>query len=385
MRRKSGRIEPNPPYRIIRRTVGAASLRCTFFIMKSDVKTIIKSLASTAGLAAKDCALRIFSALSKLRGTDCLTRDETISFCTSLGYDYSAGVPITFELGGEIHQLEVMRRGIVRINHRECLYVDFGNRAAAIDFARPTRREEHVIALWSHPWLGFHHFLSEVTPKICQIIEERGKDLGGAKLCFPMIHRRYEKELLGMLGIKENQVIDSKAVGGVIAEKVTIVPMAGWFKGNPNVELLRKHLMPPATTKGPELLYLARMGRRRCLNDATIVERCLKLGFTVVDESSRTIPEQIELYRDARVLVGPHGSAFTNMVWAAPGARIVEMIPSTFDVEYHEHLAASLGHHHTKIACANGPRATSGVTIDFTADVPLVIEAIEREVKAARV
>jgi Glycosyltransferase 61 len=352
--------------------------------MSQHLPTLVKSLASTAKLAAKDRALRLLSTLSKLRGAHCLTRDETISFCASLGHDYSAGVPTTFELGAGIQHLEVMRCGIVRINRRECLYTDFGNRAATIDFASPKRHEEHVIALWSHAtWLGFHHFLAEVTPKICRLMEEYGKDLGGAKLCFPMIHRRYEKELLGMLGIRENQVIDCKAVGGVIAKQVTIVPMAGWFRGNPNVELLRKYLMPPAKAKSPDLLYLGRMGRRRCLNDGAIIERCLELGFTVVDESSRTIPEQIELYRDAKVLVGPHGSAFTNMVWAAPGARIVEMIPSTFDVEYHEHLAASLGHHHTKIACANGPRATSGVTIDFTADVRLVIETIEREVKVA--
>jgi hypothetical protein len=352
--------------------------------MSTQLPTLAKSLVSTAGLAAKDWTLRLFSLLSKLRGTHCLTREETISFCASLGHQYVAGQPLTFEVGGDIRKLEVMRRGIVRINGGTCLYVDFGSRAAAVDFARPKRRENHVIALWSHPWLGFHHFLVEVTPKICRIMEERGRDLGGAKLCFPMIHRRYEKELLAMLGIGPDQVIDSKAVGGVVADKVTIVPMAGWFKGNPNVELLRKYLMPPPKAKGPELLYLARMGRRRCLNDAAIIERCLELGFTVVDESPRTIPEQIEIYRDARVLVGPHGSAFTNMAWAPPGARIVEMIPSTFDVEYHENLAASLGHHHTKVACDNGPRATSGVTIDFNADVPFVIGIIEREVAATK-
>lgn len=353
--------------------------------MSQQPRTLLKSLVSSAKLAAKDRTLRILSMLSKMRGVYCLTRDETILFCASLGHEYIAGHPMSLRLGGEIRDLEVMACGIVRVNRRECLYTDFGNRAATIDFARPTRREDHVIALWSHAtWLGFHHFLAEVTPKICRIIQEHGQDLGGAKLCYPVIHRRYEKEILGMLGIREDQVIDSKTVGGVIAEKVTFVPMAGWFRGNPNVDLLRKHLMQPAQAKGPELLYLARTGRRRCLNDTAIKQRCLELGFTIVDESSRTIAEQIELYRDAKVLVGPHGSAFTNMVWASPGARIVEMIPSTFDVEYHEHLAASLGHHHTKIACANGPIAKSGVTIDFNADVPVVIEAIEREVKAAR-
>lgn len=353
--------------------------------MSSSLPTLLKSLASTGKLTTKDQALRLLSVLSKMRGVHCLTRDETIAFCANLGLNYAAGVPLTFELGEKIQHLEVMGSGIVRINRRECLYTDFGNRAATVDFSHPQRRENHIIALWSHAtWLGFHHFLSEVTPKICRIMEEFGNEMGGAKLCFPMIHRRYEKELLAMLGVRDDQVIDCKTACGIIANKLTVIPMAGWFQGNPNVELLRKYLMPPAKAKGPEFLYLERVGRRRCLNDRVIVERCLELGFTVIDESSRTILEQIDLYRDAKVLVGPHGSAFTNMVWAEPGARIVEMIPSTFDVEYHEHLAASLGHHHTKVACSNGPRATSGVMIDFEADVPFVIEAIEREVKASR-
>lgn len=353
--------------------------------MTSSVFTILKSLASTVRLAAKDQTLRLFRMLSKLRGTHCLNREETILFCSSLGYEYLAGVPITFELGGKIRQLEIMRRGIVRINRRECLYVDFGSRAAAVDFARPKRHENHVIALWSHPWLGFYHFLAEVTPKICRVREEFGDDLGGAKICFPMIHKKYEKELLDLLRLPQDQVIDSKAVGGVIAAKITIVPMAGWFQKLPNLDLLRKHLMQPEHPGAPKFLYLTRQGRRRCLNDEPIIRRCTELGFTVVKETPRTITEQIELFRDAVVIAGPHGAAFTNMVWAPQGARILEMVPTTFNVAYYENLSASIGHHYTKILCPNGPQATSGDTIDFKADVDLVIDAIEREVKAAAV
>lgn len=345
------------------------------------MRTIIKSLAATTKNAAKENTLRVLSALSKMRGANCLSRDQTIALCNELGYKYSAGLPTEFILGGGISALEVMACGVVRINQRDCLYTDFGNRAAAVDFARPRRREDHVIALWSHPWLGFHHYLSELLPKVCKIIEEYGKDLAGAKLCYPMIHRKYETELLRMLGIPEDRVIDSRASGGVIANKLTIIPMAGWFQGNPNVDLLRKYLMPPAATSGPELLYLARAGRRRCLNDAPIIARCKELGFVVVDESSRTIPEQIDLYRHAKVLAGPHGSAFTNMIWAPLGARIIEMIPTTFNVHYHEHLAKSLGHRHTMISCDNGPVASSGVKIDFNADVASVITTIEKEVR----
>lgn len=349
--------------------------------MISDIKSLFKSLASTAIRATKNQTLNLLSAMSTVCGRNCLTRDDTISFCKSLGYSYMAGEPMTFSIGDKIRNLEVMRRGIVRINRSECLYTDFGNRAAAVDYARPKIHMDHVIALWSHPWLGYYHFLSEVTPKICRIIEESGKDLGGAKLCYPMIHRRYESELLRMLGISEDQVIDSKTVGGVYANKITVVPMAGWFRGHPNINLLGKHLMNGFDSSGPELLYLARSGRRRCLNDTPVIEHCQKLGFFIVTETPRSISDQIKLYCNAKIIVGPHGAAFTNMVWSPPGTRIVEMVPTTFDVQYYQKLSESSGNHYTKILCKNGRHARSGSSLDFRCDIPLVIDTIERELR----
>ncbi len=345
--------------------------------MSAPVKTVLKSLAASTKDALREWALRMLAAASRMRGADCLGSNETIEYCRSLGYDFKAGVPTTFELGGKVESLEVMACGVVRVNRRNCLYTDFGNRAASLDFAKPKVHVDHALAVWSHRWLGFHHYLSELFPKICRLREELGPDLGGAKICYPMIHRRYEKELLEMLKLPKEQVIDTWGVRGVTADKLTIVPMAGWFQGNPNAELLRKHLLPPATGRGPERLYLARGGRRRCLNDEPIIKRCKELGFVVVDESSRTMAEQMELYRDAKILFGPHGSAFTNMVWMEPGGQVVEMVPTTFNVTYHEGLTRSLGQRYKKILCQNGPEATSGVTIDFNADVDAVLRYLD--------
>ncbi|MEO8617238.1 MAG: glycosyltransferase family 61 protein [Luteolibacter sp.] len=344
--------------------------------MNPEFRTVIKSVAASAKESVRESLLKLLAAASSARGANCLSRDETVILCKQLGYDYQPGEPTTFTLNHPIDSLEIMRCGVVRLNHKHCLYTDFGNRAAAIDFARPKLHVDHVLAVWSHRWLGFHHFLSELFPKICRLRNELGYDLGGARICYPKIHRRYESELLEMLDLPKDRVVDTWEVGGVVAEKLTIVPMAGWFQGNPNADLLRQQLIPPAHQKGPERLYLSRSGRRRCLNDKAIIERCKELGFVVVDESSRTIAEQISLYRDARILFGPHGSAFTNMVWAAPGAHIIEMIPSTFDVTYHAGLTRSLGHRYTKIACPNGPTATSGVTIDFNAEIETVLKVL---------
>lgn len=347
--------------------------------MKKDLPIVLKSIAATAKASVREKALKLLAAASRARGADCMERDATIALCEKLGYPYVPGEPTTLETGGGIGSLEVMACGVVRVNRSKCLYTDFGNRTAALDFKRPTLELGHVIALWSHPWLGFHHFLSEVTPKICKLRRVFGKDLGGAKICYPMIHRRYETDLLEMLELPEGSVIDSRKVGGVVAKKLTFVPMAGWFQGNPNANLLREDFLKYASdgSGGPERLYLSRAGRRRCLNDDAIIARCKELGFSVIDESSRTIAEQIELYRNAKVMMGPHGSAFTNMVWAEPGARIIEIVPSSFDVPYHTFLAKSLGHNHTKVICYNGPKGTSGENIDFNADLGEMMALLE--------
>jgi capsular polysaccharide biosynthesis protein len=349
---------------------------------KPELSTVIKSFAASAKDSAREIALKMLASASSARGANCLSREQSIALCREHGYSYQHGEPTKFELGGKIKSLEVMRCGVVRLNKKECLYTDFGNRAAAIDFTKPKLEVDHAIAVWSHRWLGFHHFLSELLPKICLLRKELGTDLGGAKICYPKIHKRYEKELIALLDLPDDQIIDTWEVGGVIAKKLTVVPMAGWFQGNPNAELLREQLLPSSGKKGPERLYLSRAGRRRCLNDAAIVEHCKNLGFVEIDESSRTIADQIELYRDAKILFGPHGSAFTNMVWAAPGAHVIEMIPTTFDVTYHAGLSKSLGHHYTKISCHNGPTATTGVTIDFNADVDAVKNTLNQVIQS---
>jgi capsular polysaccharide biosynthesis protein len=306
-------------------------------------------------------------------GQSCLSRVETIKLLARLGVSYEPGQSSTLAVGPAIDSLDILPCGVVRMNRRHCLYTDFGNRHAAFTFRRPKQRVQHAAALWSHRWLGFYHYLAEVAPKICRLQQAYGNSLEGLYLCYPMIHRPYEAELLSMLEVPPERVIDTKQTGGVRADKITFVPMAGWFNRPPNIDLLRERLLAKgATAEGPDLLYLSRTGRRRCLNEAALLERLLPMGFVVVDESKRSISEQIALYRNARVLLGPHGSAFTNMIWARPGATVIEMVPTSFDVVYHRELSASCGHHYTKITCPNSGNSQYGVDLDFSVDPDLI-------------
>lgn len=61
------------------------------------------------------------------------------------------------------------------------------------------------------------------------------------------------------------------------------------------------------------------------------------------DSDVLSVREQIELFAQARVIIGAHGSGLANMVFAAPGTQVLELMPqkSLFPVFWH--LAAALG------------------------------------------
>jgi capsular polysaccharide biosynthesis protein len=62
---------------------------------------------------------------------------------------------------------------------------------------------------------------------------------------------------------------------------------------------------------------------RRLLNEAEIVETLIGLGFEVVYLENMSLDEQIELFQQAEWIVGPHGSAFLNIIFASVDANIL--------------------------------------------------------------
>lgn len=325
---------------------------------------------------AREIALRVIQGASIIRGVKCLSRRETLEYCSTIGVTMEPGRESIFQLGGAIRDLRVMACGVVSINRVNLLHTDFGNRGALVDFRGIKCHVPHAAALWSHPFLGYYHFLAEVAPKICLLQERYGKGLDGVTLCYPGSHRAYEPEILSMLEVPDGKIHDTSIKGGVTAEKISVVPMEGWFRPLPNLDLLRRRLLPLVDQghEGGAFLYLRRTVKRRCLNENDFLPELIKMGFTVIDEKPRSVAEQIALYRRAKVILGPHGAAFTNMIWCDPGVRVVEFLPSTLNVPYYEVLSSECGHHYEKLPCFNGGRSQYGFALDFRVSAERVLK-----------
>jgi len=339
----------------------------------------IKILTMNLQAIGREAVLRSAQIASRARGLRCLSRKDTLEWSADLGVTIQSGQESIFRREGPIRELDVMSCGVVRVNGSILLHTDFGNRSALVDFSRIRRHVPHAAALWSHPFRGYYHYLIEIAPKICLLQEKYGKELDGITLCYPRSHRPYELEILSLLEVPGEKIHDTSVKGGVTADKVSVVPMEGWFRPLPNLDLLRRRLLPKASSgrDGRAFLYLKRTVKRRCLNERDFLPELIKMGFTVIDDAPRSVAEQIALYRNAKVIIGPHGAAFSNMIWCKPGARIVEFMPSSLDVPYYEVLASTCDHQYEKLICFNGGRSQYGFGLDFRVSVEQVLKKAE--------
>jgi capsular polysaccharide biosynthesis protein len=79
-------------------------------------------------------------------------------------------------------------------------------------------------------------------------------------------------------------------------------------------------------------LYLTRRncGFRRLLNEAELEPMLRAQGFEILTMDALPQADQIALFAEARIMLGPHGSAFTNAVYAPTSAVMAELIPLSY-------------------------------------------------------
>ena len=100
---------------------------------------------------------------------------------------------------------------------------------------------------------------------------------------------------------------------------------------------------PPADAS-PLIIIERREGGRRLLNLDQLQARLHPIGFKTYDLATMPVPDQIGLFRQARVVVGVHGAGLTNLLFSSHAA-LIELFPQTRwagDTSYYAEIARAL-------------------------------------------
>ena len=92
---------------------------------------------------------------------------------------------------------------------------------------------------------------------------------------------------------------------------------------------------------------------RRWLNEINCMELLDSLGFKLIDPSNLSLSQQVELFSNAEIILGPHGAGLTNLMFCNPRTKVIEIRTQEQGGEYssatcYEALSAIFGvEHHT--------------------------------------
>jgi hypothetical protein len=123
------------------------------------------------------------------------------------------------------------------------------------------------------------------------------------------------------------------------------------------LKLLRQYL---ETLIEPEpaplgITVIKRVGRRSYAEHAELVQCLAKFGLPVREAVMETLSftEQVGLMHNTRILLGPHGSGMTNMIFMPPRSIIFELYPKGFFCRVFREVSQVFNHEYIELESEN--------------------------------
>jgi capsular polysaccharide biosynthesis protein len=147
----------------------------------------------------------------------------------------------------------------------------------------------------------------------------------------------WQREILAMFGVADDHIVDSDRHPHVRADTLVVPGLPAAEVVNPPwvMDFLRTRMRPHAAAEKPEPgpIYLSRgssANNRRVENEAQVLDEVLRpRGFRVRNPGALSVAEQIAEFAAATAIVTPHGAGLTNVLFASPGCRVVELFPDS--------------------------------------------------------
>ncbi|MGC4233784.1 MAG: glycosyltransferase family 61 protein [Niabella sp.] len=340
-------------------------------MLKQIVKTIIKKIWRIPS---------VHRAYWNFRGFSLLTAGETIQFlepyCIKVVPESSVDLPdiqdennpeksiykaYTFaseEVHVWQHELKngfISRHGSVVIGNK-VLCTDWDHRGFEHKFwkkdKRPSKFVPTLIPLLSHHQdmyspsvlTGYYDFVLMVAAKLSRIKDALGdSNLRDMIITYHSFEGHYEKQYLELLGFDPDKYIDSRTYK-LSAEKVIFGDCGTWKPNVNEILSLKRNIenrlnISDSTPSAGNRIYISRKGRREIENEEELIELLKKFDFIIIEDRERSVEEQINIYRNASFIIGPHGASFANVIWCRPEAHLYELFSKSWTPDYFLYLA----------------------------------------------
>ena len=78
------------------------------------------------------------------------------------------------------------------------------------------------------------------------------------------------------------------------------------------------------------------------MNNEEVINLLKKKGYQIIRPENLSFKEQIDLFSNAKTIIGAHGAALTNIVFCREKTNIIEIIPSSHPSQKCKRLSSIL-------------------------------------------
>lgn len=196
---------------------------------------------------------------------------------------------------------------------------------------------------------GYYHWLHDGLLRLYRVQEWLPKDI---KYIVPPMLAPWEIEALNAMEISPHQLVSIPPHSKWVLENLFFctwttaspcqdVEANAWFRDR----VLNYCGIQAANPKRRLFIDRSAMAHRRITNQADILHFLEPLGFELVAPEKLSFREQVELFSEAEIMIGPHGSAFTNVYFAPREMLLVDIVETSMYrwSPIFSHLTQSLG------------------------------------------
>lgn len=198
----------------------------------------------------------------------------------------------------------------------------------------------------------YFHWMIDILPRL-QILRETPGILESIDyFLFNSTEQNFQQETLQKLGIPDHKIIESDRISYLQASELIIPDFptyTGWAAPS-TIEFLRDlfEQQKPNLKSDRQRIYLSRNRARyrRVLNEQEVIDSLTQFGFEVMEMESMSVQAQAHVFARARVIIAPHGSGLTNLVFCQPETVIVELVSPHYIRHYYWVISQYLGLKH---------------------------------------
>jgi capsular polysaccharide biosynthesis protein len=193
---------------------------------------------------------------------------------------------------------------------------------------------------------NYYHWIVDLLPRLA-LIKSAGFD-SFSRILVNDSRLPYEQASMQALGVPPEKVRHVHA-DDRFQIKNAILPSMDHFSKTiapwkiKCLRALRDSIVSLQSTISSKRIYISRRRAavRRVLNEKDFEQMLSDAGFVLIEVEALPWPEQVALFREAEVILAPHGAALANAVFCEPGTLIAEIGTRVGYKDFYLQLAAS--------------------------------------------